>query len=287
VPTTPLTEGIELCYELAGERGEPLLLIAGHGAQLLWWHDALVEGFIARGFLPILFDNRDAGLSTHLSSLGAPDVAAVASGSATAPYSIEDMAADAARLLEHLGIGGAHILGVSMGGMIAQAFAINHGSATKSLISVMSSPDPTHVGVPTAEVLESMGGPAATTRDEYLAQTIDSSHRHGSPRLGLDESWILDTYGRSFDRSFDPDGVTRQFAAIVGSRDRRPGLAGVSAPTLVVHGAIDPVLQLDGGEATAKAVPGATLLVFDDMGHDLPEAIWPRFLDAVASTAGL
>jgi pimeloyl-ACP methyl ester carboxylesterase len=287
VAKTPVIDGIELCYELAGERGEPLLLIAGHGAQLIWWHEALIAGFVERGFLPILFDNRDAGLSTHLPELEVPDVGAVAFGTVPPPYTIEEMAADAARLLGHLDIDAAHVLGVSMGAMVAQALAINHPSCTRSLTSVMSTPDPVHVGGPTLEVLESMGEPSATTRAAYVDQTFASWQRHGSPLLGIDEAWVRDMNGRTFDRAFDPDGVARQLCAIVGSKDRRPGLAGVHVPTLVVHGAIDPVLQLEGGEATAKAVPGATLLVVDDMGHDLPEAMWPRFLDAVAATAGL
>jgi pimeloyl-ACP methyl ester carboxylesterase len=287
VPKTPVTDGIELCYELASDRGDPLLLIAGHGAQLIWWHEALVAGFVDRGFCPILFDNRDAGLSTHLAQLGVPDVAAVVMGEARAPYTIEEMAADADRLLAHLDIAAAHVLGISMGAMVAQAFAINHPSRTKSLVSLMSSPDPVHVGAPTIETLESMGEPPATTRDAYVDQVLASWVAHGSPRLGIDEAWVRDMNGRSFDRAFDPDGVTRQLAAIVGSADRRPGLAGVEVPTLVVHGAIDPVLRLEGGEATAKAVPGATLLVIDDMGHDLPEAVWRRLLNAVASNAGL
>jgi pimeloyl-ACP methyl ester carboxylesterase len=287
VPTTPCTDGIELCYELVGTSGDPLLLIAGHGAQLIWWHGDLVRGFVERGFRPILFDNRDAGLSTHLPHLGVPDLAAVVMRGAPPPYTIDEMAADADRLLAHLGIDAAHVLGVSMGGMIAQSFAINHPARIISLTSVMSSPDPVHVGSPSLETLESMGEPAATTRAAYVDQALASWIVHGSPHLGVDEAWVRDMNGRSFDRAFDPDGVGRQFAAIIGSIDRRPGLARVTVPTLVVHGAIDPVLRLEGGEATAKAVPGATLLVVDEMGHDLPEAIWPRFLDAVASNAGL
>jgi pimeloyl-ACP methyl ester carboxylesterase len=287
MPKGPGLEGIELCYERRGDRGAPLLLIAGHGAQLIWWPDRLVEGFAQRGFSPIVFDNRDAGLSTHLPVFGVPDATAIVMEGARAPYTIRDMADDAAALLDHLGLGAVHVLGVSMGGMIAQAFAIRHPSRTSSLTSISSSPDPLRVGTPSEEVLATMAGPAATSREEYVAQSLASWRLHGSPALGIDEAWVRDTYGRSYDRAFDPDGVARQFAAIVGSEDRRPGLGTVTAPTLVVHGAIDPVLQPDGGEATAKAVPGASLLVIDEMGHDLPEVVWPELLDAVVANAGL
>jgi pimeloyl-ACP methyl ester carboxylesterase len=284
---TPASDGIELCYEIVAERGEPLLLIAGHGAQLIWWHADLLDGFVARGFAPIVFDNRDAGLSTHLTELAVPDLVDVVSGVTAPPYTIEDMAADGDRLLRHLGIDAAHVLGVSMGGMVAQSFAINHPNRTKSLTSVMSSPDPLHVGTPTPEVLAEMAEPGPTTRADYLDRSLRSWRAHGSPKLGIDEAWVLDMSARSYDRAFDPAGVARQAAAIVGSPDRRPGLGAVTAPTLVVHGTIDPVLQLEGGEATAKAVPSATLLVIDDMGHDLPESVWPKVLDAVAANAGL
>ena len=169
--------------------------------------------------------------------------------------------------------------------MIAQAFAISHPARLRSLTSVMSSPDPVRVGTPTPETLELMFEPAATTRDGVIDQALRSSRRTGSPELGLDEAWIADISGRQFDRAFYPDGVARQFAAIVGSPDRRPGLAGVSVPTLVVHGAIDPLVRLEGGAATAEAIRGATLLVIDKMGHDLPKAVWPQLLDAVHDVA--
>lgn len=283
-----VSEDVRLCYEVRGDDGaEPLLLIHGHGAQLIAWHDALLEAFRARGFCPIVFDNRDAGLSTHLDEAPLPDLPAIIGGDvATMAYAIEDLADDAAGLLEHLGIDSAHVLGVSMGGMVAQALAIAHPARTRTLTSVMSSPDPMRVGTPAPEVVARMTEPAATTRDGAVAQALESCRLHGSPGLGIDEAWVAASTAAAFDRSFDPAGTARQLGAIVGSPDRRPGLGRVSAPTLVVHGAIDPIIQVEGGEATAKAVGGATLLVFEDMGHDLPRVLWPRFVDAVASLAG-
>ena len=280
--TRAAANGLELCYEVHGdEADEPMLLIHGHGAQLIAWHEDLLDQLVGLGFYVLTFDNRDAGLSTHLEAAPVPDAAAVVAGEATPPYVIDDMADDAASLLDALGIEAAHVLGVSMGGMIAQEVAIGHQGKVRSLTSVMSSPDPVRVGTPTTEVLEMMTEPGATTREGVIEQSLASWRRTGSVDLGLDEAWMADIAGRQFDRAFDPDGVGRQFAAIVGSRDRRPGLASVTVPTLVVHGAIDPIVTLAGGKATADAVPGATLVAIDKMGHDLPKAVWPQLLDAV------
>jgi pimeloyl-ACP methyl ester carboxylesterase len=284
--TTSTANGLELCYEVHGDPADaPMLLVHGHGAQLIAWHVDLVDQLVALGFYVVTFDNRDAGLSTHLEHLPVPDALAVVTSADAAPYTIGDMADDAAGLLGVLGIESAHVLGVSMGGMIAQALAIAHPRRVRSLTSVMSSPDPVRVGTPTPEVLELMMQPGATTRDGVIEQSLRSWRITGSLELGLDEAWMADIAGRQYDRAFYPDGVARQFAAIVGSPDRRPGLAGVTVPTLVVHGAIDPIVTLEGGAATADAVPGATLVVIDKMGHDLPKAVWPQFLDAVHDVA--
>jgi pimeloyl-ACP methyl ester carboxylesterase len=288
VPTVQ-ANGLELCYEAHGRPTDaPLLMIHGHGAQLIAWHDALLAALVERGLYAICFDNRDAGLSTHLTQLGEPDPFAIAGGDLTTlPYTIEDMADDAVALLDALGIAAAHVLGVSMGGMIAQSVAIRHPRVTLSLTSIMSTPDPIHVGSPTPEELEHMLETGPTTRQGLIDQALVSWRRTGSPALGIDEAWVAEVTGRAFDRAFDPAGTLRQFAAIVGSPDRRPGLAAVAVPTLVVHGTIDPLVTPPGGEATATAVPGATLLLIDEMGHDLPRAVWPQVLDALASVTGV
>lgn len=277
------SNGVEICYEVQGDPAHPtLLLIHGHGAQLIAWHEDLVKAMVGLGFYVVQFDNRDAGLSTHLDATALPDFMAMLAGDyRSAPYLIDDMADDAAGLLAALGRGPAHVFGVSMGGMIAQAFAVRHAGLTASLTSVMSSPDPVHVGAPTDEVMAMLFQPAPTTREDVIAAALASWRVTGSPSLGIDEAWIADVVARQFDRAFDPDGVARQFGAIVGSPDRRPGLREVRVPTLVVHGAIDPLVTVGGGEATAAAVPGAELLVIDEMGHDLPRAVWPQMLDAL------
>lgn len=281
--------GLQLCYEVDGEEsGVPLLLVHGHGAQLIAWHPELVAALVERGFRTIRFDNRDAGLSTHLDGLADPDVFAIAFGDpTTVPYLIDDLADDADALLGALGIDAAHVLGVSMGAMVAQAVAIGHPGRTLSLTSISSTPDPVNVGQPTDDELRHMLAAGATTRAGVIDQALASWRRTGSPALGIDEAWVAEVTGRAFDRSFDPKGTLRQFGAIVGSPDRRPGLGGVTAPTLVVHGRIDPICTLGGGEATAAAVPGSRLLVIEDMGHDLPKATWPELLDAVCSVTGV
>jgi pimeloyl-ACP methyl ester carboxylesterase len=284
VPTIR-ANGVDLCYEAHGDEADPaLLLIHGHGAQLIAWHDDLVDALVGLGHYVVRFDNRDAGLSTHLDELALPDVFAIVDGDrSTVPYTIEDLADDAAMLARSLGLDGAHVFGVSMGGMVAQSVAIRHPGLVRSLTSVMSSPDPLRVGTPSPEVTATYLDAPPTSRDEVIERTLDSWRLTGSPALGIDEEWVRASTGRQFDRAYYPDGVTRQLGAIVGSDDRRPGLAGVTVPTLVVHGAIDPLITVEGGVATAKAVPGAELLVIDDMGHDLPRVVWPQVLDAVGT----
>ena len=287
MPTVRANE-MQLYFEVQGNPDDPaLLLVAGHGAQLLWWHPELVAAFVDRGFFVIRLDNRDVGLSTHLDGAPVPNVWEVALGDHDdVAYRIEDMADDAAGLLDALGVGRAHVLGISLGGMVVQSLAIRHPDAVASLTSVMSTPAPLEIGRPTDEVIERWLEPSATTRDGYVQRTLDNAQRNGSRALGIDAAWLADYAGREYDRSFDPDGVDRQLAAVVASTDRRPGLRGVVAPTLVVHGAIDPVITLSGGEATAEAVPGARLVVVDQMGHDLPRSIWPALVDDVALLSG-
>jgi pimeloyl-ACP methyl ester carboxylesterase len=280
--------GIELFYEVAGEpSNDALLLIQGHGAQLIWWPDELVTALVDLGFLVVRFDNRDAGLSTHLDGAGQPDIhAAIAGDLSSVAYTVDDMADDAAALLAGLGIGSAHVLGISMGGMIAQALAIRHRRIVRSLTSVMSTPDPVHIGTPTDAVMAWMVQPPPASREEVIEQAVAWARAFGSPDLGIDEAWVRDLAGRQHDRSRDPDGVARQFGAMVAVPDRTPALERLDVPTLVVHGAIDQQIQVEGGIATAEAVPGAELLVIDGMGHDLPKSVWPMLLDSVARVAG-
>ncbi len=278
------SNGIELEYETFGSADDPaLLLIMGLGAQMTAWDDAFCRQLADEGFHVIRYDNRDVGLSTRTEGPD-PDVLAAMSGDmSSATYRVEDMADDGAGLLDALGIDKAHIVGASMGGMIAQAFAIRHPDKTRSLCSIMSTTGDRAVGQPQPEAMGALLAPSPTTRDEAIANAL-AAGRILSP-VHFDEAKTAQRAGASFDRAFYPKGMARQLAAIMASPDRTPALAGDTAPTLVIHGAVDPLVTVSGGEATAKAVPGADLLILEDMGHDLPEPRVPEIVAAIAANA--
>jgi pimeloyl-ACP methyl ester carboxylesterase len=191
------------------------------------------------------------------------------------------MAADAVGLLDALGIESAHVVGASMGGMIAQAVAIEHPERVRSLTSIMSTTGDRRVGDATQEAIGALMAPPARTREEAIERAVAGSRIIGSPGYELDEAAVRDRSGRAFDRAHDPLGVARQFVAVLASPDRTPGLRSLRVPTLVIHGREDPLVRLSGGEATAAAIPGSDLVVIDGMGHDLPRALWPRLTDLI------
>jgi pimeloyl-ACP methyl ester carboxylesterase len=277
------SNGIELEYETIGNPDDPaLLLIMGFTAQLIAWDDAFCQLLADQGFHVIRFDNRDVGLSSRIE--GDVDLGELFGGTIkNIPYSLDDMADDAAGLLDALGIEQAHIVGASMGGMIAQLVAIRHPEKTRSLCSIMSTTGDPTVGQPTPEAMAALMQPAATSREDAVASGI-ATGRILSP-VHFDEAKAADRAGRSYDRAFDPKGVARQMAAIGTQADRTPALANVAVPALVIHGRPDPLVTVSGGEATAKAIPGAELLVFDEMGHDNPEPLWPEIVGAITANA--
>ncbi len=282
---TPERAGVRLAYETTGSPdGPPLLLVAGLGGQLISWHADLVAAFVNRGFFVVRFDNRDVGLSTHLHEAPAPDVdAAIHRGdTSSASYALEDMADDTAALMDHLDVPAAHVVGVSMGGMIAQTLAITHPRRLLTLTSIMSTPSP-RLGAPTREAADALTAPAVSSRAEAIEQAVAGSRVIGSPAYPMDEPWRRELTGESYDRSYDPQGVARQLLAIHASGDRSDALTRVRVPTLVIHGDSDPLVQLEGGRATAAAVPGAELLVIAGMGHDLPREVWPQLLDPITA----
>ena len=285
VQTTP-ANGIEIAYETFGDRsGRPLVLVMGLATQMLAWHDDFCGALVDRGFFVVRFDNRDVGLSTHLHDAPAPDVMAAFAGDfSSASYSLEDLADDTAGLLDALSIDSAHVVGASMGGMIAQTLAIRHPSRVRSLVSIMSTPSP-KVGGATQEALGVLLAAPATNREEAVERALATYRVIGSPAYPTDEEWLAGVAGESYDRGYDPVGVARQLLAIHASGDRTEGLGAVDVPTLVIHGADDPLVQLPGGEATAKAVPGAELMVLDGMGHNLPRELWPQIVDGIARVA--
>ncbi len=277
--------GLRIAYEVLGPSdGTPLLLIMGLGSQMLSWPDEFCQLFVDRGYQVIRYDNRDIGLSTHLSDAGMPDLMAKLGGAdVPAAYLVDDMADDAAGLLDALGLGPAHIVGVSMGGMIAQALTIRNPNHVRSLTSIMSTPDP-NISPPEPTAIAELARPPATSREEYIENSVKVFSVIGSPAYPMDEAWQRQKAGEAWDRDPDPAGRARQLLAILSSPDRAPGLAGVKVPTLVIHGSADPLVTPAGARATADAVAGAEMVVFDGMGHDLPVPLWD---DIVALVDGL
>lgn len=281
--------GIELEYEALGD-GEPLVMIMGIGAQLVLWPEGLCSALVERGFRVIRFDSRDVGLSTKLHGATTPGLPALLAlrllgRPIDAPYTLIDMADDTAGLLDALGIERAHVLGVSLGGMVAQTMAIVHPSRVRSLVSLMSTPGSRRTSIGRPRALQALFGRTPRTRAEAVAHYVRFLRVCGSPAYPIDVAEATRASGVSFDRCHYPVGVLRQLAAVVATGDRTGALRFVRAPTLVIHGLEDPLLPPSGGRATARAIPGARLKLFPGMGHDLPAALWPAFADAVADNA--
>jgi pimeloyl-ACP methyl ester carboxylesterase len=296
VPTIETPAGIELFYETIGSSADPpLLLVMGYGSQLIAWPRGFSELLAVGGRFVIEFDNRDSGLSSKLdgalvdteavmAAAGAGDLARAA---AVAPYTLSDMADDCAALLDALGIGRAHVLGASMGGMIAQQLAIERPERLLSLVSMMSTTGEPEVGQPTPEALEALLTSSPTERDAYVKASAAKALIWASRRYG-DRARSEALAAASYDRCFYPAGVTRQLAAILASGSRAEGLRALAVPTLVIHGLDDTLIPPDGGERTAALVPGARLMLVEDMGHDRPEPLWPLLTEAIlAHTAAI
>lgn len=277
---------IEIEYDTWGDPTDPtLLLIMGFGAQMIVWEDDFIRSFVAAGFHVVRFDNRDCGLSTHLDSVNV-DVEKVVTAALMddelppVPYTLSDMAADGVNLLRHLGIDRAHVLGVSMGGMIAQVMAIEHPARVASLISVMSMPGEPETMQSTPEAMEALIAVPPSDRAGYVEHSLKyqvfQSRKYRSDELSRARA------AREFDRMYYPEGANRQMAAIYASGRRSEALQRLAVPTLVIHGTDDTLISLRGGERTAELIPGAELLVVADMGHDLPRPLWPSFIDAVS-----
>src|SRR5829696_2455020 len=279
--------GIELEYDTFGDPGAPpLLLVMGLGAQMVSWDEELCGLLADRGFFVIRFDNRDVGLSTKISSADDLDVAAaigaaLAGQPVEASYLLRDMADDAFGLLDHLGIERAHVVGASMGGMIAQTMAITRPERVATLTSIMSTTGRRDVGNATPEALAVLLSRPPSDREEYVTNAIATSRLLHGPVLPFDEARAAARAGASYDRCFHPAGVGRQLVAILASGDRTSSLSEVRVPTLVIHGDADPLVHHSGGTATAEAVPGAQLLMVEGMGHDLPVETWGEIVDAI------
>jgi pimeloyl-ACP methyl ester carboxylesterase len=283
--------GIDIEYEIFGAPdARPLLLIMGLGAQMIIWDDDFCEQLAARGHRVIRFDNRDIGLSTKLDAAGMPNLVAAVGRRLLgkpvgAPYTLSDMAADTAGLLDALGIETADIVGASMGGMIAQTMAIEHPSRVRTLTSIMSTTGEPDLPQPTPEATAALLTPVPTDRAGNVERAVRVARVIGSPGFPFDEAYVRRRAARAYDRGFYPAGTARQLLAIIASGSRKAALEAVRVPALVIHGSDDPLAPLAGGIDTAEAIPGAELLILEGMGHDLPQPLWPRIIDAICALA--
>jgi pimeloyl-ACP methyl ester carboxylesterase len=289
-PMRAPSNGIEIEYETFGDAGDPpLLLVAGLGAQMIAWDVEFCESLVDRGFFVIRFDNRDTGLSTKVPVQGGFDptaeiVRVLGGGTPSVPYHLADMAADAVGLLDHLGIDRAHVVGVSMGGMIAQQIAIDHPGRVLSLTSIMSNTGDPDAGQPDPAVLPVLLQPIPNDRDACVARSRPTGRAVGSPEH-FDEDRVAAQAAESFDRCFYPRGMINELLAIVTSGSRTERLRALDINTLVIHGDVDPLVSVSGGERTAEVVPGAELMILEGMGHDLPPYFWPQVIEAITSLA--
>jgi pimeloyl-ACP methyl ester carboxylesterase len=278
--------GIEIVYETIGDDSDPpLLLVMGLGMQLIHWDRELCEQLAERGFRVIRFDNRDAGRSTQIRAPVPTLMRAMAGIKFDAPYLLDDMADDAFGLLDHLGIERTHVAGVSMGGMIAQTMAIRRPERVLSLTSIMSTTGERRAGRPKLRVWGVLTRRAPGDRDAYVEYFVRVFRMIGSKDFAFDEDRVRALAGASYDRGHHPAGTGRQLAAILASGDRTEGLRGLRVPATVLHGEADPLVPFRGGRATARAIPDAKMIAIPGMGHDMPRAIWPRLVDAIAETA--
>lgn len=280
---------IELEYEVRGE-GEPLLLVMGIGAQLIFWDDALIDRFVAQGFAVIRFDHRDVGLSTRLDHLPVPRPGRVMGRSLLglkidAPYTLSDMARDVIGLLDHLAIERAHVVGMSMGGMVAQHLAIEHPRRVRTMTSIMSTTGKLGLRQTTLGGLRALFAPRPRTAEQAGESTVRMFRAIGMVSDAAEEDRLRAIGQRSFERGMSPRGFLRHFAAIAASGDRTKRLGGVRTPTLVIHGAADPLIRAMCGRATAKAIPGARYLEIAQMGHFLPRSRLDQVTGAIVDHA--
>jgi pimeloyl-ACP methyl ester carboxylesterase len=279
-------DGVELCYETFGDPEAPaMLLTMGLATQMLGWHEDFCAELAGRGFHVIRFDNRDCGRSQRMNGTVPSIVQLLRRDKRAASYTLEDMAGDGVGLLDHLGIEAAHVMGASMGGMIAQTMAARYPDRVLSLVSMMSNTGVFWGGQPSPRLYHVLLKPPPRDRESYKEHAVWVFSKIGSPGFERDDDDLRRIAGMSYDRGINPAGSSRQLAAIIASGDRTPLLREIKRPTLVIHGAKDKLVPASGGRATARAIPGARLLLIGGMAHDIPRGTWPQMLDAIEKNA--
>jgi pimeloyl-ACP methyl ester carboxylesterase len=277
---------IEICFETFGDPGDPaMLLIMGLGTQMVAWHDEFCEQLAARGFFVIRHDNRDIGRSTHLDDAPVPTLWQLLTRSTKSAYTLAEMARDSVGVLDELGIEQAHIVGASMGGMIAQTVAIRYPERTLSLVSIMSNTGARLSGQPAISLYTVLLKPAPREREAFIQHAVEMFTRISGSGYEPDVEDLRTIATASYERGHDPRGSQRQLAAIVADRDRSPALRRLKIPATVIHGAEDKLVRPSGGRATAAAIPGAKLVEIPGMGHGLPRGAWPTIIEAIVETA--
>ncbi|WP_406442792.1 alpha/beta fold hydrolase [Streptomyces sp. NBC_00631] len=293
MPIVDVSPEVSIAYESFGDPGDPpVLLVMGFGAQMLAWHEDFCRALADRGRYVIRYDNRDCGLSTtfdsHPVDMGKL-IATVSSGDipaarAMVPYRLLDMADDGLGLLTALGVARAHVVGASMGGMIAQTMALSSPERVLTLTSMMSSTGESEYGRPSPEAQAALLSPKPADREGYVAaaekELVWASKRYG------DTAVLRELAAAQYDRAYYPAGIARQLGAMILSGSRADELRELRVPTLVIHGLDDTLIDPSGGKRTADLVPGAELLLIPGMGHDRPRELWPMIIDAVAAHTG-
>lgn len=279
---------LELCYERFGDPADPaVLLVMGLGTQMVAWEEDFCLALVEAGLHVIRFDNRDIGRSTILRHLPVPGIPLlIRRDPRMAPYDLEDMADDAAGLLDVLEVEQAHVVGASMGGMIAQLVAIRHPERVSSLVSIMSTTGNRRVGRTHPRLLLRLVRRPQHDRERYLAEYAATLRAIGSRAFPPDPERLRRLGELTWARGHHPSGAARQLGAIVAAADRTPRLRELELPATVIHGLQDQLVAPSGGRATAQAIPGARLLMLDGMAHDLPRPLWPQIVDAIVGTAG-
>jgi pimeloyl-ACP methyl ester carboxylesterase len=278
--------GVTLCYETFGDPADPpVVLIMGLATQMIAWHDDFCRELAERSFYVVRFDNRDIGRSSHFDFPPPSTGQLVRRRFRPEQYTLSDMATDTAELIERLGISPAHVVGASMGGMIAQVLAAEHPERVRSLTSLMSTTGSRWHGQPALSVYRYLLRPPPRDREGYIERAAGVFGLVGSTGFDRDEAYIRERAGRAYDRGYDVRAGGRQLGAILSSGDRTKMLHRIAVPTLVIHGTADKMIRPSGGRATAKAIPGARLMEVEGMGHDLPRGAWPQLIDAIAEHA--